>query len=59
MTFEPNVELKGKSVVKVKCGGAHTILFTSSNELFSFGLNDKGQLGLGIVGGCFSIPTKV
>jgi regulator of chromosome condensation len=29
------------------CGGYHTILVHESNELFAFGLNNYGQLGLG------------
>jgi regulator of chromosome condensation len=29
------------------CGGYHTVLVHESNELFSFGLNNYGQLGLG------------
>lgn len=29
------------------CGGYHTILVHETNELFSFGLNNYGQLGLG------------
>ena len=32
---------------------------TVSNEVYSFGLNDKGQLGLGIVGNFSSIPHKI
>ena len=29
------------------CGGYHTILAHESNSLYSFGLNNYGQLGLG------------
>jgi regulator of chromosome condensation len=31
------------------CGGYHSILVHESNELFTFGLNNYGQLGLGDV----------
>ena len=31
----------------------------SSQEIYSFGLNDKGQLGLGIANKQITIPTKV
>ena len=33
----------------VYCGGYHTILVHESHDLFSFGLNNHGQLGLGDV----------
>ena len=32
----------------VECAGAYTILKTNTNDLYCFGLNDKGQLGLGV-----------
>lgn len=51
--------LKGKSVTMVECGGAHTIVRTSNNDIYSFGLNDKGQLGLGTVGTFSSTPKKL
>jgi alpha-tubulin suppressor-like RCC1 family protein len=43
----------------VECGGAHTIIKSYSNELYAFGLNDKGQLGFGVVGNFSSIPHKL
>ena len=57
--FDANIHLKGKSIQIVECGGAHTILKSLSNEVYSFGLNDKGQLGLGLVGNFSSIPHKL
>ena len=57
--FDANVVLKGKTIQLVECGGAHTILKSISNEVYSFGLNDKGQLGLGIVGNFSSVPHKL
>ena len=57
--FEPCVSLKGKSVSLIECGAAHTIVKTLNNEMYSFGLNDKGQLGLGIMGNFTAIPHKM
>ena len=34
-------------IVQVSCDGVHTIAMTESGRLFSWGCNDKGQLGLG------------
>lgn len=59
MNFETNYLLQGKSITMVECAGAHTIIKSINNDLFSFGLNDKGQLGLGIVGKFSSIPHKI
>lgn len=43
----------------VECGGAHTLIKSYSNELYACGLNDKGQLGLGVAGNFSSIPHKL
>ena len=37
--------LKGKMVVTVACGHAHTIALTAGGEVFGFGYNAYGQLG--------------
>ena len=37
----------GKEIVKVACGGFHTAAICSDRELFVWGSNLKGQLGLG------------
>jgi alpha-tubulin suppressor-like RCC1 family protein len=36
-----------KVVIKVAAGFAHTLALTDYNEVFAWGKNDKGQLGLG------------
>lgn len=59
MSFDSNFFLKGKSMESVACGGAHTVVKTKNNEIFSFGLNDQGQLGVGVVGNFSSIPQKL
>ena len=58
-TFDANASLHGKSVSIIECAGAHTILKTSNNDVYSFGLNDKGQLGLGVVGTFSSTPRRL
>jgi hypothetical protein len=35
------------SIVKVACGGEHTLALSTTNDLYSWGLNVFGQLGLG------------
>lgn len=47
-SMEVNPYLRGKQIELVACGGAHTIAKSSTQEIFSFGFNDRGQLGLGI-----------
>ena len=58
-SFDANILLKGKNITMVECGGAHTVIKSYSNEIYAFGLNDKGQLGLGVVGNFSSIPQKL
>ena len=41
-TFDINHHLRGRLIEIVACGGAHTLVKTSSQEVYSFGLNDKG-----------------
>jgi alpha-tubulin suppressor-like RCC1 family protein len=40
------VQLPGVSIRQLAAGGAHTLAVTSSGQLYSFGLNDFGQLGV-------------
>jgi alpha-tubulin suppressor-like RCC1 family protein len=39
--------LYSKRVIKVVCGGFHTLALTSENELFSFGSGAYGECGYG------------
>ena len=38
--------MKEKNIVEVACGYYHTLLRINLGEVFAFGRNDKGQLGL-------------
>ena len=38
--------ISNRKIVKVSCGGDHTLLLTQENELFSYGVNIFGQLGI-------------
>ena len=40
-------ELERHRVVKVACGGYHTLVLTQDNQLFGFGSNQSGECGLG------------
>lgn len=35
------------NVVDVSCGGFHSLLLTDQGQVYSFGSNSQGQLGLG------------
>lgn len=39
--------LETNRVTKLACGGYHTLVLTSEDELFAFGANSYGELGLG------------
>lgn len=39
--------LEGKVIQDIYCGGAHSICVTSNQAVYSFGLNNNGQLGIG------------
>ncbi|PSC72205.1 ultraviolet-B receptor UVR8 [Micractinium conductrix] len=45
----PLPALSGRVVASVACGDTHTVVATDSGELFSFGRNQNGQLGLGSI----------
>ena len=39
--------MAGLRIAAVACGDAHTLVVTEGGELFSFGRNQNGQLGVG------------
>jgi RCC1 and BTB domain-containing protein len=50
--------LSSQVAVKVACGLYHTVVATASGELYAFGKNDYGQLGLGHARN-LKVPTLV
>jgi len=57
--FDANLNLKGKQILKLALGGAHTSALTSEQEVFSCGLNEKGQLGLGVMTKIIPVFQKI
>lgn len=45
----PLPALAGRTVASVACGDTHTLVATDDGQLFSFGRNQSGQLGLGSI----------
>lgn len=43
-------KLKGKKVVTVACGEAHTLILTCNGVVYSFGASNCGQLGIAVSG---------
>lgn len=39
--------LKSKRITNIACGGYHTLVYSSEDELYGFGRGDYGQLGYG------------
>ena len=42
--------LEDQKVIAVSCGGVHTAIITKNHQLYTFGSNLAGQLGLGDLG---------
>jgi len=38
---------ESEKIIKIACGGNHTLLLDDKNQIYSFGENSCGQLGLG------------
>ncbi|XP_065336808.1 RCC1 and BTB domain-containing protein 2-like [Cloeon dipterum] len=51
--------LEQKRVVQVACSGDHTLALTSEGEVYAFGVNGLGQLGLGSTVHHFLLPQRV
>ena len=54
-----NSSLAGKEIKQISCGGNHTAVLTTENELWMCGANPKGELGLGVKSKIVAEFTKV
>lgn len=53
-------EISNKSkVIKIACGGTHTLALTSTGDILSWGYGNCGQLGLGNEKRCAQTPTLI
>jgi len=43
--FDMSADLERVAVVKLLCGGMHTVTLASSGGVYTFGFNDEGALG--------------
>ena len=46
-------------VVTIACGSEHMVCLTAKDEVYAFGQNKHGQLGIGKIGGHARSPTRV
>ncbi len=56
------IRFPGESSVKISsvaCGGEHIFAISRIQELFGWGRNDEGQLGLGYISDYVSDPTLI
>jgi len=51
--------LRNKVVVKAACGRQHTLVLTQQGQVYAFGENLQGQLGLGNISTAVPTPTKI
>lgn len=59
--YTPSLVCKPLSAFKsihVACGGQHTIVVTDCDDVFGFGSDRHGQLGLGRRGVIVPVPTR-
>lgn len=54
----PISTFSGVQIKEVACGDTHTLVVTAQGDLYSFGRNQNGQLGLGHTDDTFT-PTMV
>ena len=50
--------LSARNIVKIACGDTHTLAVTNTGDLFAFGRNQNGQLGIGSTNDAL-LPTPV
>lgn len=55
----PLEALRGISVSQVSCGSQHSVALTKDGQVFTWGLNSRGQLGLGSSGPSVTFPQHV
>ena len=51
--------LNGKKIISIGCGQYHTVVASNEGDVYSFGRNDSGQLGLTITDNSVSVPKEV
>lgn len=51
--------LNGKKIVSIGCGQYHSVVTSTDGEIFSFGRNDSGQLGLSATENYVSTPKEI
>ncbi|CAG0892795.1 unnamed protein product [Cyprideis torosa] len=51
--------MPGTRIVDVSCGGWHSLALTSSGDLYAWGWNESGQLGLGGTVNVEAVPSLV
>ncbi|CAG0894072.1 unnamed protein product [Darwinula stevensoni] len=56
---QPILDLKNFTVIDAACGKSHTLVLTESGDVFGFGENKLGQLGLGNENPVVQTPTKI
>lgn len=52
-------QLATKHIVQIACGQYHSMALTNSGELYTWGANAYGQLGLGFNGEMMTVPSLV
>ena len=51
--------LEQESIVDASCGSSHTLLLSAKGQVYAFGLNTSGQLGLGSENAAYAKPLYV
>lgn len=51
--------LEQENIVDASCGASHTLLLSANGQLYAFGLNSSGQLGLGSESASYAKPLYV
>ena len=52
----PVSHLDQEEIVDASCGASHTLLLSSKGQVFAFGLNTSGQLGVGSENNSYAQP---